>query len=115
MSRRGRSWQSVVVALGLVFAGSAQAHVEQRSGPYRVTMGWRDEPPYSGAPNAVEVDVADRAGAAVEVSPGVLDVEVTFGGSAAVTSLPLPSSGGAGKLGAAIIPTRPGTHAIHAT
>src|SRR5436190_17965321 len=113
MSRRGRSCLSVAVALVLVSAASAQAHVEKRSGPFRVTMGWGVEPPYSGSLNYVEVEVADRAGDPVEVPPGALDVEVTFG--TALTTLPLVPAGAPGSLRATIIPTLPGTYAFHLT
>src|SRR4051812_23692572 len=113
MSRRGRSCLSVAIVLLLVSAGSAQAHVEKRSGPFRVTMGWGVEPPYSGALNYVEVELADRAGDPVAVPPGALEVEVTFG--TALTSLPLLPAGAPGKLRATIIPTRPGTYAFHVT
>jgi hypothetical protein len=116
MSRRGRSFRSVVLSLAalvLALPAAAAAHVQEQSGPFRVTMGWTDEPAYSGAPNAVEVDLAGKGGAPVAVPAGVLDVELSFGGSAALTSLPLVPSGAPGKLRATVVPTRPGTYAFH--
>src|SRR4051794_41051980 len=112
MSRCGRSCLWVAVVLVLVFGGAAQAHVVKRSGPFRVTMGWAVEPPYSGSLNHVEVDVADRAGAPVAAPPDALDVEVTFGGGrggaagggAPLVSMPLFPADTRGKLSAAIIP-----------
>jgi hypothetical protein len=123
MSRCGRSCLSVAVVLVLVLGGAAQAHVVKRSGPFRVTMGWAVEPPYSGSLNHVEVEVADSAGNPVAVPPGALDVDVTFGGArggvagggAPLVSMPLFPAGARGKLSAAIIPTRPGTYAFHVT
>jgi hypothetical protein len=111
MSGRGRSWQAVAVVLALVLAAPAEGHVERRSGPYRVTMGWAVEPAYSGTVNAVEVEVTGRDGAPLAVPPGALDVEVSFG--SAVTTLPLVPSEARGTLRAAIEPTRPGTYAFH--
>jgi hypothetical protein len=113
MSRCGRSCLSVAVGLVLLFGSGAQAHVVKRSGPFRVTMGWAVEPPYSGSLNHVEVEVADGAGNPVAVPPGALDVDVTFG--KALASMPLFPAGARGKLSAAIIPTRPGTYAFHVT
>src|SRR3954467_15035239 len=113
MSRRGRRCLSVVAALALAFPAAAAAHVEKRSGPFSVTMGWAEEPPYSGSLNAVEVEVTDRAGALVAVPPGALDGEVTFG--KALVSMPLFPADERGKLQAKIIPTRPGTYAFHVT
>src|SRR3954449_1549422 len=111
MSRRGRRCLSVVAALAFVFPAAATAHVEQRSGPFRVTMGWAEEPPYSGSPNAVEVEVRRRDGAPVAVPPGALGVQVGFG-RAAVTMALTPTEE-RGSLRAAIVPTRPGTYAFH--
>src|SRR4051794_1257459 len=113
MSRRGRRCLSVVAALAFVFPAAAAAHVEKRSGPFRVTMGWAEEPPYSGSLNAVEVDVADPDGTPIAVPPGSLDAEVTFG--KALASMPLFPADERGTLQAKIIPTRPGTYAFHVT
>jgi hypothetical protein len=118
MRRPDRSSKSVVATLAafaLALPAAAAAHVQERSGPFRVTMGWGDEPAYSGSVNSVDVAVADASGAPVRVSPGALDVEVSFGQAAAVTTLPLEPGGSPGKLRATIIPTRPGTYRFHVT
>jgi hypothetical protein len=116
MRRRDRSWQSVVSALAavaLALPAAAGAHVVERSGPFRVTMGWGEEPAYSGAANFVEVAVAGQSGAPVAVPPGALDVEVSFGRDATAITLPLTPTGSPGKLRATIVPTRPGTYGFH--
>jgi hypothetical protein len=113
MSRRDRICLAVAVALVLAFPAAAAGHVEKRSGPFRVTMGWAEEPAYSGSLNAVEVEVAGRDGAPTAVPPGSLDVEVTFG-KALASMEPVPTDE-RGKLQAKIIPTRPGTYAFHVT
>src|SRR4051812_14122624 len=113
--RLDRTLLTVVVALGLALPAGGAAHVEKRSGPFRVTMGWGEEPAYSGAPNFVEVAVADGAGTPVVVPPGALDAEVSFGQAAAVITLPLVPAAERGKLRATIVPTRPGTYRFHVT
>jgi hypothetical protein len=115
VSRRERTLLAVVVAIAFALPAGAAAHVEKRSGPFRVTMGWGEEPAYSGAPNFVEVTVADAAGTPVAVPPGALDAEVSFGQAAAVITLPLVLTGERGRLRATMVPTRPGTYRFHVT
>jgi hypothetical protein len=93
-------------------AAAAQAHTRTSAGPYELEIGWRDEPAYSGEKNEVEVAVTDAAGAPVRDLRGALTVQVGFGG--ARTELPLVPAG-RGRLRAAIVPTRPGTYALHVT
>src|SRR5947208_579799 len=99
------------VALLLVLAAPAGAHVEKRSGPFLLTLGWVDEPALSGAPNVVEVGVATSGGSPLAVPAGALQVEVSAAGEA--TTLPLVPSDEGGGLRAAIIPTRAGTYSFH--
>jgi hypothetical protein len=112
MSRGSRILGSAVAAL-LAFAGPAEAHVERDSGPFRLTLGWVDEPPLSGEANAVEVGVSEAGGGRVAVPAGALSVEVSSAGAA--TTLPLVPADEGGGLRAVIVPTRPGTYAFHAT
>lgn len=106
----------IVLALAgllLVLAPPASAHVTKVAGPYRVSMGWRDEPPFAGFDNSVEVGVSDASGTPVKDVGGELEVEVSFGG--ARIRLPLRPTEEPGDLLAAIVPTRPGTYAFHVT
>ncbi len=48
-------------------AVAATAHVRKAAGSFRVELGWADEPAYAGARNAVEVRIADGAGAPLGV------------------------------------------------
>jgi hypothetical protein len=112
MSRRSRILGSAVAAL-LVLAAPAGAHVERDAGPFRLTLGWVDEPPLSGEANAVEVGVSEAGGGAVAVPAGALSVEVSSAGAA--TTLPLVPADEGGGLRAVIVPTRPGTYALHVT
>src|SRR3954471_18488697 len=111
MSRRDRICMTVAVALTLALPAPATAHVEQRSGPFRVRMGWAEEPPYSGSPTAVEGEARRRDGAPVAVPPGALGAQVGFG--RAVVTMELTPTEERGNLRAAIVPTRPGTYAFH--
>jgi hypothetical protein len=116
MHPRVRNWQSVVLILSgllLALAVPASAHVERKSGPFRVTMGWGEEPARSGSENFVEVGVSDTSGAPVKARAGTLDVEVSFG--QAVITLPLVPGHAPGQFRAVIVPTRPGTYGFHVT
>jgi hypothetical protein len=97
----------------LAAASGAAAHVTKVSGPFRVEMGWGNEPPLTGLDNFVDVRVSDASGAAVAVPAGALSVEVTYG-DAGVT-LPLVPDEQPGRLRGELVPTRPGTYAFHVT
>jgi hypothetical protein len=112
MSRGSRILGSAVAAL-LALAGPAGAHVERSSGPFRLTLGWVDEPPLSGEANAVEVGVSGAGGGPLAVPAGALSVEVSSAG--ATTTLPLVPADEGDGLRAVIVPTRPGTYAFHVT
>src|SRR4051812_23086264 len=109
--RLGRRSTCAAAALFLSLVAAAGAHVSESSGPYRLTLGWGNEPAISGSENHVSVAVADRSGAPVAVPAGALDVDVSFGGEA--TTLPLLPSERRGELRAVIVPTRPGTYGFH--
>ncbi|MEX2108247.1 MAG: hypothetical protein WD827_05105 [Solirubrobacterales bacterium] len=115
-SRGGKRFVAVsVLALLLVgaLASSAWAHVETESGPFRVEMGWGNEPPLTGLDNFVEVNVSNASGAPVAVPTGALSVEVTYGSAAETLSL-VPGAG-PGEVVAELVPTRPGTYAFRVT
>jgi hypothetical protein len=103
----------LVAVLTLAPAATAPAHVRKAAGALRVELGWADEPAYAGARNAVEVRVADRAGAPVADPRAALRAEVRFG--AARRELALKPAGEPGAFAAAIVPTRPGVYAFHVT
>jgi hypothetical protein len=105
----------VLVLIGVlsVLAPGASAHVVERSGPYRVSMGWGNEPALSGSENFVEIGLADASGAPVPAPAGALDVEVGFGG--AVRTLALAPGEEPGTFRAVLVPTRPGTYRFHVT
>jgi hypothetical protein len=63
--------------------------------------------------NTVDVRVSGSDGTPVANLADALTVEVSFGDARVV--LPLLPSGEPGELGAAIVPTRPGTYTFHLT
>src|SRR5262249_5377596 len=114
MSATFRSERFVCGLIVFVLASTASggAHEKKSVGPFTLTIGWGDEPAFSGFKNAAEVDVADAAGA--PVGEGSLSVEVLFGEER--MPLPLrPAFGRPGKFRAWLVPTRPGIYAFHIT
>lgn len=100
-------------ALLLTLTGPALAHKVEEQGELRLTIGWRDEPAYSGSRNVVEVAVADKAGSPVNDPSGSLTLELSFGTERLI--LPLQPTATPGGFSASLVPTRPGTYAFHIT
>jgi hypothetical protein len=112
---RGRDVARGVTALLLTVSHPALAHETQSVKQYRLTLGWGDEPAYSGYKNSVDVDLADGAGAPVtDLGGGSLAVEVSFGDERIVLPL-LPSGQRPGRFRAGLVPTRAGTYTFHVT
>jgi len=113
--RRRRDVVSSVAALLLALLQPALAHETQSVKQYRLTLGWGDEPAYSGYRNSVDVDLADGAGAPVtDLAGGSLAVEVSFGDERIVLPL-LPAGQRPGRFRAGLVPTRAGTYTFHVT
>ena len=111
---------------GLLVAAPALAHTTKDAGPYKLTFGWRDEPAYTGAENAVQLFVKDAKGNPVDdLGSKGLTVAVTTGsGATARTSSPMtlksafdPDTGLGthGEFDAPIMPTTAGTYTFHIT
>ena len=104
-----------VMVFALAIWTPAAAHETKGIGGFRLTLGWGDEPAFSGFRNFVEVDVADGAGHPVaDLGGGTLSAEVSFGNERMSLSL-LPARGQPGKFRAWLVPTRPGTYTFHIT
>jgi hypothetical protein len=95
----------------LLGIGAVSAHEKKNAGSLVLTIGWSDEPAFSGTRNAIEIDVADMAGKAVSDPEASLSVEVTFGSER--TTVPLAAAQEPGKYRAWLVPTRPGVYAFH--
>lgn len=105
---------ATIGAAVLLHSSSAAAHEKHPVGRLQLTIGWENEPAFTGSHNAVSVAVADAKGSAVDLGGGSLSVEVTFGDERVV--LPLhPVGGRPGEFRAWLIPTRPGTYSLHIT
>ena len=103
----------VSTVLLLTLASAAVAHEDEEQGDLRLTIGWRDEPAYSGLQNLIDVVVSDRSGAPVSDPAGSMTVEVGFG--AQRVELPLLPTATPGAFAASLIPTRSGTYSFHIT
>ncbi len=107
----------LAVALLLVGAAPASAHVVTKVGKYQLTVGWNVEPTYSGVPNAVYLGVKDAATLQpVDDIGNNLKVVVSTGNQSSQPlepELSFDSDTGLGSHGvylAPIIPTSPGVY-----
>jgi hypothetical protein len=103
-----------LTALLLSLSTSAWAHETKAVDQIRLTIGWGDEPAFTGFKNFVSVAVSDAAGAPVTDPGGSLAVEVSFGDERIVLPL-LPAGERRGEFRAWLVPTRPGTYTFHIT
>jgi hypothetical protein len=99
-----------LLAVALALAPAAGAHVRKAAGPYELKLGWRDEPAFSGSPNAVELEVA-AAGEPIGDARAALRVELRFGDVRRELAL-RPVAARAGVFAAPVVPTRPGVYAL---
>jgi hypothetical protein len=97
----------VLSALLLALGSTTLAHDKKSVGAIHLTIGWGDEPVFTGVRNSVDVDVADAAGMPITEPGGTLTVEVAFGDQRATLPL-LPA--GKGRFRAWIVPTRAGQY-----
>lgn len=110
MHDHNRRWTVLTIA-ALLAAGSVSAHDRKTAGPLQLTIGWGDEPAFTGSRNSVVVSVSDAAGPLKEVE-AALTVEIAFG-SERIT-LPLqPAFGRPHEFHAWLVPTRAGTYTFH--
>ena len=98
--------RSALAAIILLAAWTpAAAHETKAVGGMRLTVGWGEEPAFSGFRNFVEVDVADGAGhPVVDLGGGALSAEVSFGDER------IPLSLRAGAWTAGQVPRVAGAH-----
>jgi hypothetical protein len=102
----------IVTGLALSLAPGAVAHVRKVVGPYALSIGWANEPAYTGLDNAVEV-VVTKASSGVPLSEimGTMTAQVSFGD--ARVELPLYPTRTPGDFRAPLVPTRAGTYRFH--
>jgi hypothetical protein len=107
-----------VIALGVALVvmrpATASTHERQVVGQYRLTIGWGEEPAFTGSRNFVSIAVSDAAGMPVADLSGSLAVEISFGDER--LTLPLrPARQRPDEFRAWLVPTRSGTYAFHIT
>jgi hypothetical protein len=92
------------------------AHEGHVVGPYRLVVGWGEEPAFTGIRNSVVVEITEVAGGRplADLGGGSLSADVSFG-SERVTLALQPAPQRANELRAWIVPTRAGTYAFHIT
>lgn len=110
---------AVCFALSIPLGSSrvALAHEHRQVGPIAMTVGWADEPTYTGFKNGVQLLLKEKTGKPITDLGDTLKVEVVFG-SEKTGMLPLEpafgkSYGTPGDYRAAIVPTRPGNYTFH--
>ena len=113
---------AATAALAALATGPALAHELQHVGPYDLAVGWKIEPTYVGAPNAIQVTITDHDDKPVtDIAPDDLSVVVSTGTStsqALTFELAFDAQELTGPLGeydAAIVPTAPGDYTFHLT
>lgn len=82
MTRQRRIRRGLITTLILILifrVATPAAHERRTVGQLQLTIGWSEEPVFSGSRNAVELRVADLSGVAVNDPEAVLTVEVSFG------------------------------------
>ena len=106
-------------ALVVMSAGTAFAHEARDVGPFKVEVGWVNEPTFTGFPNGVALFLNDANDQPITDLGDTLKVEVSFGSK---KSGPLDlepafsdEEGTKGEYHADVIPTRPGKYTFHFT
>ena len=102
-------------------AGPASAHVPKTAGPYRLLIGFGNEPTYAGMENSVFLLLTDAKTNAPIIDEGLGDtLKVEVGFETQHKQLPLVSSydpdsgqGTKGVYNAYFIPTAPGDYTFH--
>jgi hypothetical protein len=102
------------IAILLLCATPSSAHETKTVGSLRLTIGWNDEPAYTGIKNAIEVAVSDAAGAPIADAAESFVVEASFGDQRVGLTLQ-PVHGRPGLFRAWLLPTRSGTYAFRFT
>ena len=97
----------------MALAIAVDAHDAHVAGPYRLVIGWHEEPAFTGIRNTVAVEITET-GKGLLADPASLTVEVSFGADRVV--LPLnPDPARRHVFQASLVPTRAGTYTFHIT
>lgn len=106
-------------ALTVMSAGPAFTHEARDVGPFKVEVGWLNEPAYTDSPNAIQLLLHDANDQPITDLGDTLKVEASFGDKKSVPLDVKPAftsdSGTKGDYRADLIPTRPGKYTFHFT
>jgi hypothetical protein len=125
MMARAAAIAAVMAILLATGVQPAFAHETRTVGAYTLTVGWDNEPAYSGQPNSVGMRIRDAAGRPVVDLGDTLEVEVIFGGQTsskmkmepgfAVNPDGTARFGTLGAYSADLTPSRAGVYTYHFT
>lgn len=115
--RRAGAGAALTVIAVAALAAPAASYERRQRGELRFIVGWGTPPPFAGAPNSVQIVLADDRG---PVLSGVrLEVEISHGETSTVHPLRRHFEpdvwGQPGDYRAFFIPAEPGTYAFHLT
>ena len=113
MRNPGTRLAAAAMGAGLLvgpLGAAAFAHERRTAGTVQMTVGWLNEPAYSGFLNAVQLRLADDAGPITDVGADALKVEVSFGGQKTGPLAMAPAFGSPGEYRAPLVPDRPGAY-----
>jgi hypothetical protein len=120
--RRGVALIGVTTTALLMYqpvAASAHEHRHVSNGKYSFTVGWGDEPAYSGFKNSVSLAIEDASEKPVTDVTDTVKVEVSSGTQKTTLTMEpnfkVGSYGDPGDYRAWMVPTRPGTYTFHFT
>ena len=104
-------------AVLVVGISPASAHESRKVGPYEFVVGWSDEPTFTGAKNAVGLNISDfqTEKPITEKLPVELEVEVIFEDASSGPLTMEPSFSDPSFFEAELAPTRPGEYTFHFT
>jgi hypothetical protein len=94
---------------------TALAHDSITVGDYEIEVGWANEPPVAGLPNAIEIRVSNTSSDEPQPVEDVssLTLTVSYGGQTRILTLEQTGEHGSGHFEAAIVPTIPGQYTLH--
>jgi hypothetical protein len=111
LTRIGRAAVIGATLTALVGIGGVSAHESREVGEYTFTVGFLDEPVYSGQKSGLDLRVA-RGGEPVEGLEETLEAEVTFGGQSRTLEIS-PVFNQPGAYQSVFFPTAAGPYTFH--
>jgi hypothetical protein len=111
MGRLAAAMAAALVLLALL-PGTALAHERVTAGKYELVIGWAEEPPLLGEPNAITLRITDTEAGQPVSDVTTLELSVSTGGQSRVLALEPAGRSSPGEYAADIIPTVRGTYSV---